>query len=237
MTHARPFWTSTFQDLSNGRTNTSMQGVLTPVIESWVFGSLGGLPSPIFGSVSGDLTPPSKWGCDIIFNRNTYTQWVDGIISYKFSSFSIRDVAFWSMFPTPQTLKPNTCNNCFEVNLTNIGFRNGRHCFAKITSLSHSCYALAWMWLTTFWSFHLCMAMAFPKIRAFILTWSWCRRPPTKVESFPSLAFFIIKPCTSFKCLVNNHLAQYATMQVPTLHFHFDPTFILFLSFRAKLVR
>jgi hypothetical protein len=26
------------------------------------------------------------------------------------------------------------------------------------------------------------------------------------------LAFAATKPCTSFKCLVNNHLAQYATM-------------------------
>jgi hypothetical protein len=32
-------------------------------------------------------------------------------------------------------------------------------------------------------------------------------------------------------------LAQYATMQVPTLHFHFDPTFVHSLSFRAKLCR
>jgi hypothetical protein len=37
------------------------------------------------------------------------------------------------------------------------------------------------------------------------------------------------------QCLVNNHLAQYATMQVLTLHFHFDPTFVHSLSFRAKL--
>jgi hypothetical protein len=37
---------------------------LAPVIEFYIFRSLGGLPSPIFGSVSGDLTLPSKWGCD-----------------------------------------------------------------------------------------------------------------------------------------------------------------------------
>jgi hypothetical protein len=37
---------------------------LTVAIELWVFGSLGGLSSPIFGSVNGDLTLPSKWGCD-----------------------------------------------------------------------------------------------------------------------------------------------------------------------------
>jgi hypothetical protein len=64
MAHARPFRTSTLQDLSNDIRNTSMQGVLTPAIELWVSGSPGGLPSPIFGSVSGNLTLPSKWGCD-----------------------------------------------------------------------------------------------------------------------------------------------------------------------------
>jgi hypothetical protein len=66
MDHARPFWTSTLQDLSNGIKNTSMRGVLTPTIAFWIFGSPGGLPSPTFGSVSGDLTFPSKWGCDIV---------------------------------------------------------------------------------------------------------------------------------------------------------------------------
>jgi hypothetical protein len=35
--------------------------------------------------------------------------------------------------------------------------------------------------------------------------------------------------------LVNNHLAQYAIVQMPTLHFHFDPTFVHSLSFRTKL--
>jgi hypothetical protein len=65
MTHARPFWTFTLQELSNDIKNTSRRGVLTPIIELWVFGSPGGLSSPIFGSVSGDLTLPSKWGCDI----------------------------------------------------------------------------------------------------------------------------------------------------------------------------
>jgi hypothetical protein len=56
-----------------------------------------------------------------------------------------------------------------------------------------------------------------------------------EVEGLPSLAFSATKPRTSFKCLVNNHLAQYATMQVPTLHIHFDPTFVHSLSFLAKL--
>jgi hypothetical protein len=56
-----------------------------------------------------------------------------------------------------------------------------------------------------------------------------------KIESLPSLAFSTTKPCTSFKCLANNHLAQRATMQVPTLHFHFDLTFVHSLSFQTKL--
>jgi hypothetical protein len=67
---------------------------------------------------------------------------------------------------------------------------------------------LARVRLTTFWSFLLCTAMAFPYIRTFILLWSWCWGPLIKVEGLPGLAFFAIKPCTSFKCLVNNHLAQ-----------------------------
>jgi hypothetical protein len=35
--------------------------------------------------------------------------------------------------------------------------------------------------------------------------------------------------------LVNNHLAQYTTVQVLTLHFHFGPTFVHSLSFWTKL--
>ncbi len=49
------------------------------------------------------------------------------------------------------------------------------------------------------------------------------------------LAFSTIKPCTFFKCLVNNYLTYYATMQVPTLHLHFDQTFVHSLSFQAIL--
>jgi hypothetical protein len=37
-----------------------------PYNRLWVFGSPRGLSSPIFGNVNGDLTLPSKWGCDII---------------------------------------------------------------------------------------------------------------------------------------------------------------------------
>ncbi len=112
---------------------------------------------------------------------------------------------------------------------TKVGFGNGEHCFAIITNLSLSHWALAWTRLATSWSFHLCTTMASPKIRMFILTWSWCWGPLLKVENFLGLAFFAVKPCTSFKCLVNNHLAEHATMQVPILHFHFDPTFHPFL--------
>jgi hypothetical protein len=67
---------------------------------------------------------------------------VDQIISYKSSFFSFFDVAFQGTLPTPQALRPNTFNNCFEVNLTKVGFGNGRHCFAIIISLSHSHWAL-----------------------------------------------------------------------------------------------
>jgi hypothetical protein len=52
MAHARPFWTSTLEDLFNDIRNISTQGVLTLAITFWVFESPGGLPSPIFGSVS-----------------------------------------------------------------------------------------------------------------------------------------------------------------------------------------
>ncbi len=170
-----------------------------------------------------------------IFNCRAYTQQVDRIISCKSSSFSIRDVAFWDTLPMPQALRPNTFNSCFEVHLTNVGFGNGGHFFARVIRLSHSYCALARAQLATFWWFRLYTATTFLKIWTFILAWSWCRRLPTKVEGLPGLAFSTTKPCTSFKCLVNNHLAQYETMQVPTLHFQFDPTFIHSLSFRAKL--
>jgi len=68
---------------------------------------------------------------------------VDRIISYKFSSFSIRDVASQGTLPTPWALKPNTCKSCFEINLTKVSFSSGGHYFAIITNLSHLCWALA----------------------------------------------------------------------------------------------
>jgi hypothetical protein len=65
MAHARPFWTSTLQDLSNDTKNDQMQGDLTPAIELCVFGSPGGLQLPTFGSVGFTFTLSPKWGCDI----------------------------------------------------------------------------------------------------------------------------------------------------------------------------
>jgi len=170
-----------------------------------------------------------------VLNYRAYTQRVDWIIPYKSSSFSIRDAASRGTLRTPQALRPNTFNNCSEANLTKPGFGNGGHCFATTTRFFHSRCALARARLVTFWSFCLCIAIAFPKMQAFILAWSWCQGPPAAVEGLPGLAFFATKPCTFFKCLVNNHLAQYAIVQVPTMHLHFDPTCVHSLSFRAKL--
>ncbi len=132
-------------------------------------------------------------------------------------------------------MRPNTCNNCSQANLTKAGFGNGEHYFTTVFCLFHSCYVLTTSRLASFWSFHLCTTMAFPNMWAFILACFWCQRPLSKIEGLPGLAFSTTKPCTSFKCLVNNHLAQYVIMQVPTLHFHFDPTFVHFLSFWAQL--
>jgi hypothetical protein len=98
--------------------------------------------------------------------------------------------------------------------LTKVGFGNGGHCSKTITNLSHSHWALAWARITTFWSFHLCMAMASPKIQTFILACSWHQRPFSKIESLLVLTFFATKPCTSFKCLVINHFTTYVLMQM-----------------------
>jgi hypothetical protein len=67
MINERPFRTSTLQDLSNDTKNAQMRGDLTPAIELWVFGSLGGLQLPTFGSVGFTLTLSPKWGCDTFF--------------------------------------------------------------------------------------------------------------------------------------------------------------------------
>jgi hypothetical protein len=65
MAHARPFWTSTLQDLSNGIKNTSGQGVLPSVVELSSCGSRGGLQVPTFRNVSLIFTLSPKWDCDI----------------------------------------------------------------------------------------------------------------------------------------------------------------------------
>jgi hypothetical protein len=51
-----PFSTFTLRDLSNDIKNTLRQCVLTLAIKLWVFGSLGELPSPHFGSVIGSVS-------------------------------------------------------------------------------------------------------------------------------------------------------------------------------------
>jgi len=113
-----------------------------------------------------------------VFNCRAYTQRVDRIIPCKSSSFSIHDVTFRGIILTPQALRPNTFNNCYEVNLTKAGFGSGGHYFITATRWFHLRSALARVRLATFWSFHLCIAMAFPNMRAFILAWSWCWGPP-----------------------------------------------------------
>jgi hypothetical protein len=89
---------------------------------------------------------------------------------------------------------------------------NGGHCSTIITNLLHLRWALAWVLWATFWSFHLCTAITFPKMQVVILACSWRQRPISKVESFACLTFSTTKPCIFLKCLVNNHLTQYVTM-------------------------
>ncbi len=86
------------------------------------------------------------------------------------------------------------------------------HTSLKVGLRHHSHYALAQLWLTTFWLFHLYMDMTSPNIWTFILVWFWCQGLPIKVEGLLGLAFSSTKPCASFKCLVNNHLAKYEMM-------------------------
>jgi hypothetical protein len=52
-----------------------------------------------------------------------------------------------------------------------------------------------------------------------------------ELPNHPTLIVFFCHQAMHFRQM----FGQYATMQVPTLHFHFDPTFIQSLSFRAKL--
>jgi len=68
---------------------------------------------------------------------------VNRIISCKFSSFSICDVAFRARLPTPQAIRPYTFNSCSEANLTKAGFGNGGHYFETIANFTHSFSILA----------------------------------------------------------------------------------------------
>jgi hypothetical protein len=77
MAHVRLFWTFTFQDLSNDVKNTSMQGVLTPTIKLWVFGSPGAFQVPTFGSVNFILKLPSKWVYDRLSGKMLQSHIVD----------------------------------------------------------------------------------------------------------------------------------------------------------------
>jgi len=74
-------------------------------------------------------------------------------------------------------------------------------------SSSHSRWVLTQTQVTTFWSFYLCMASS--RMQTFILVWFWYQGLPLEVEDLSNLAFSTSKPCTSFKCLVYNHLATY----------------------------
>jgi hypothetical protein len=91
MAHARPFWTSTLQDLSNDIKNIPMRGVLAPAIELWVFGSPRGLQLPTFESVSFIFTFIPKWGCDSPYcmSKKNEVLFEDHVwkITYNFSFF------------------------------------------------------------------------------------------------------------------------------------------------------
>ncbi len=94
-----------------------------------------------------------------VFNCRAYIERVYRIILCKSSSFSICDVTSRGTLPTPQALRPNTFNNCSEVDLTKAGFGNGGHCFVTTTRWFHLRNALARARLTTFWSFRLYTAI------------------------------------------------------------------------------
>jgi len=68
-----------------------MQGVLTPVIAFWVFRSPGGLPSPIFESVTSDLTLLSKWGYNNINFSNLTSKVLIGELPCFFFLYGIEN--------------------------------------------------------------------------------------------------------------------------------------------------
>ncbi len=89
MAYARPFWTFKLQDLSNDIKNTPMRGVLTPVIELWVFGSSKGLQLPTFGSVSFIFTLIPKWDCDSVIPNSTLDDEIGGYSNVELIELAI----------------------------------------------------------------------------------------------------------------------------------------------------
>jgi hypothetical protein len=69
MTNARPFRTSTLQDLSNDTKNIQRRGVLPFAVELKKFGSPGGLQIPNLGSVS-FILPLGQNGVATIMKNN-----------------------------------------------------------------------------------------------------------------------------------------------------------------------
>jgi hypothetical protein len=81
MAHARPFSTSTLQDLSNGIRNTSKQGVLTPTIKLWNL-----VQVPTFRSVNLILTLASKWGSRLMLKVANFS-WSLSFLALSFLGF------------------------------------------------------------------------------------------------------------------------------------------------------
>ncbi len=109
MTHARPFWTSTLQDLSIDINNTPMWGVLTLAIKLWVFGSPRRLQAPTFGSVSFIFTLSPKWGYDTWCQVCMIYKWISPFIFTFFpcSTFILKVPKFSStLFVYAPILQP-----------------------------------------------------------------------------------------------------------------------------------
>jgi hypothetical protein len=120
MAHARPFWTSTLQDLSNGIKNTSRRGVLPSAVELWSCGSPGGLQVPTFGSVSLILTLCPKWGCDIgdpiLLFPTLDPTWTSILRCYR--PHQIRDEGWESGWKIAQLFRHYLTDN-YNINIVN----------------------------------------------------------------------------------------------------------------------
>ncbi len=123
MAHARPFSTSTLQELSNNIKNTSRQGVLTPAIEVLSFQESRKSPKSPFREFKCHLHTPSKWGCNTPLYAWSVTNQGSCFDSLLFRHFhfifrfeSIKE--FGSASNTAHILdfvNPNSCN----VGITN----------------------------------------------------------------------------------------------------------------------